>query len=209
VQLSKMELASEAYYVERVALNMRGGRQDQFAAAFGGFNFIRFGLGIEAEVESLKISSKVQADLKNRLLLFYMNTSRESSGIIAAQQENIRSGNTIALEATHQLKSCAYAMRQALLAGEFETLGQLLDESWKNKKKLSDHISNAWIDEIYANALALGALGGKISGAGGGGFMLFFVEPQNAENLIAGLENLGAKHFAFNFESEGVRSWLQ
>jgi D-glycero-alpha-D-manno-heptose-7-phosphate kinase len=205
--LGNYDLARMAYEIERIELDKNGGRQDQYAATFGGFNFIEFRQDDTVIVNPLDLDKNFSNDLAYSLVLFYMKTSRASANIIATQQENIRKGKTKAIEATHQLKQSTWAMKEALLQSDLMKLGQIMDESWQNKKKLSAHITNTKINAIYDAAKAAGAVGGKISGAGGGGFMMFCCPEHTKTKVVQALLNLGGQVFPYSFVNQGVEKW--
>jgi D-glycero-alpha-D-manno-heptose-7-phosphate kinase len=205
--LGNYDLARMAYEIERIDLNKNGGRQDQYAATFGGFNFIEFRPNDTVIVNPLDLDKNFTNDLAYSLVLFYMKTSRASANIIATQQENVRKGKTEAIEATHQLKQSTWSMKEALLQADLNKLGQIMDESWQNKKKLSAHITNSKINAIYDAAKAAGAVGGKISGAGGGGFMMFCCPEHTKTKVVQALLQLGGQVFPYSFVNQGVEKW--
>lgn len=205
--LGNQDLAQHAYTIERIELKMNGGRQDQYAAAFGGFNFIEFQKDGHVLVNPLHLEQNFLRDLSYYLVLFYMKSSRASAQIIAKQQENVRKGKNEAIEATHALKTYTEDMKHALLRGDLEKIGLLMHQSWQNKKKLSNHITNAKIDALYEAALSSGAIGGKISGAGGGGFMMFCCPAHTRAQVIHALQEIGGKVFPYDFVHHGVERW--
>jgi D-glycero-alpha-D-manno-heptose-7-phosphate kinase len=205
--LGNYDLARMAYEIERIELDKNGGRQDQYAATFGGFNFIEFRQDDTVIVNPLDLDKNFTNDLAYSLVLFYMKTSRASAHIIEKQQENIRKGKTEAIKATHQLKQSTWAMKEALLQSDLMKLGQIMDDSWQNKKKLSAHITNSKINAIYDAAIAAGAIGGKISGAGGGGFMMFCCPEHTKTKVVQALLNLGGQVFPYSFVNQGVEKW--
>lgn len=205
--LDKHDLAKTAFEIERIDLKMNGGRQDQYAATFGGFNFIEFKQDGQVLVNPLHLDKRFVNDLSYYLVLFYMKSSRESSSIIAKQQENVRKGNTQAIEATHALKLFTQELQEALTDSDLEKVGQLMHSSWQNKKKLSEHITNSKIDLLYEAALNAGAIGGKISGAGGGGFMVFCCPEHTRTQVIQALQEFGGKVFPYSFVDQGVERW--
>lgn len=205
--LGNYDLARMAYEIERIELDKNGGRQDQYAATFGGFNFIEFRQDDTVIVNPLDLDKNFSNELAYSLVLFYMKTSRASAHIIEKQQENIRKGKAEAIEATHQLKQSTWAMKEALLQSDLMKLGQIMDASWQNKKKLSAHITNTKINAIYDAAKAAGAIGGKISGAGGGGFMMFCCPEHTKTKVVQALLNLGGQVFPYSFVNQGVEKW--
>ena len=205
--LGNYDLARIAYEIERLELDKNGGRQDQYAATFGGFNFIEFRQDDTVIVNPLDLDKNFTNDLAYSLVLFYMKTSRASAHIIEKQQENVRKGKTEAIEATHQLKQSTWAMKEALLQSDIVKLGKIMDESWQNKKKLSTNITNTKIYAIYDAAKDAGAVGGKISGAGGGGFMMFCCPEHTKTKVVQALLQLGGQVFPYSFVNQGVEKW--
>lgn len=205
--LGQLELAQHAYIIERIDLKMNGGRQDQYAAAFGGFNYIEFRKDGQVLVHPLQLKINFIRELSFYIVLFYMRTSRASAQIISKQQDNVREGKIEAIEATHALKTFTEEMKVALLKCDLEEIGRLMDLSWQNKKKLSNHITNAKIDALYEAALSAGSIGGKISGAGGGGFMMFCCPSHTRAQVIQALQKRGGKVFPYDFVLQGVERW--
>jgi D-glycero-alpha-D-manno-heptose-7-phosphate kinase len=173
--LDDYTIAHLAYKVERVDCGLQGGHQDQYSAAFGGFNFMEFYGGGRVVVNPLRVKNWILCELEACLLLYYTGVSRESARIIADQSSRIDDGS--AIEAMHGLKREAVTMKECVLRGDFDGIVESMRAGWESKKSSARSVSNPQIDEIYAAALAAGARAGKISGAGGGGFMMFFVPP--------------------------------
>ncbi|MCK7536119.1 MAG: hypothetical protein MZV63_36590 [Marinilabiliales bacterium] len=167
--LGEYDLARLAYQIERVDLNMAGGKQDQYAATFGGVNFMEFFKDDKVIVNPLRIKSVYLNELSHNLILYNTKTSRVSSSIIERQARNITENKSKYIEATHKLKEQAIMMKEALLKGDIDQIGPVLDFGWKYKKQIASGITNHLIDSIYDAAMASGATGGKISGAGGEG----------------------------------------
>lgn len=207
IPLSDYEIAQLAYSIEREDLQMAGGKQDQYAATFGGINFIEFSADNKVVVNSLNIHKDWISELEMNLVLFYTKTSRESAKIIEIQSNNVSTKQEKPVQAMHLLKAQAFSMKEALIRGDFNTIGQLLDSSWHQKKKMAEGISNTKIDEIYTAAKEAGAMGGKISGAGGGGFMVFFVDNHYRQALIERLEEFTGEVKQFTFTEDGLTSW--
>lgn len=201
------DTAHLAYEIERIDLGLAGGKQDQYAATFGGFNFMEFGMDGRVIVNPLQIKQEVLNELANNLLLYNTSTSRLSATIIEAQQLNVRQGNQQSIEAMHAMKNHAFLMKKALLAGEIDEIGELLNYGWRYKKQMADGITNALLDKIYETALAAGATGGKISGAGGGGFMLFYCPGNTNFKVTEALKQFGGDVLRYSFTKEGMRSW--
>lgn len=205
--LSEYDMSHLAYEIERIDIGMTGGKQDHYAAAFGGFNFMEFYDNGKVIVNPLRVKQKYINELENNILLFYTGTSRLSSKIIANQIKNVNDKNKKSIEAMHKLKEQAILMKEAILKGNLNELGEILDFGWKYKKKMTDEITNPVIDEIYQTAKKAGALGGKLSGAGGGGFMMLYC-PQNARyNVINSLQRFQGEFRRFLFSNHGVLSW--
>lgn len=205
--LGEYDLAKIAWSIEREDLNMAGGKQDQYAAAFGGFNFMEF-KNEKVLVNPLRIRKSYQNELEFNVLLYYTGTSRLSAKIIESQVENANKKDAIAMEAMHKLKQQAYDMKEALLMGKLNIIGELLNFGWENKKKTASVISNPIIDNIYDTAIKAGASGGKISGAGGGGFFMFYCPNNSRYHVIQELKKLGGEFRRFRFADLGAESWV-
>jgi len=186
---------------------MAGGKQDQYAAAFGGVNFIEFYDNGKVIVNPLRIKDQVLNELSNNLILFYTKTSRISSAIIEAQQRNVNAGSFRSIEAMHKLRELAVKMKEAILKGKLNSIGELLNLSWEYKKQMADGITNPQIDKIYNAAIEAGATGGKISGAGGGGFMFFYCPGITRYNVIKALEQFGGHVRRYEFTKQGLETW--
>jgi D-glycero-alpha-D-manno-heptose-7-phosphate kinase len=206
LDLSPYDLAELAYRVERQDLQLAGGRQDQYAAAFGGFNYIEF----DAQgtvVTPLRLRRDTLEELEYRLLLCYMGQTRQSARIIERQTKGYTSGRSGTVEGLHALKAQTAEMKRALLLGHVDGFGELLHEAWVHKKKLAEGITTPHVDRMYEVARREGALGGKMTGAGGGGYFLFLTRFDRRHRVAAALEKLGGQVVPFQFESRGVRSW--
>lgn len=201
------DLAHYAYEIERIDLKLAGGRQDQYAATFGGFNFMEFYNNDKVIVNPLRIRKDYLNELENNLVLYFTATTRESAAIINEQQKNVKEKNSKSIDAMHQLKEQAKMMKEALLVGKLHQIGEILDFGFQQKKQMAANISNSNIDAIYDAAIAAGATGGKISGAGGGGFMIFYCPGNSRFNVIKTLNTFGGKINPFQFTQEGVTSW--
>jgi len=207
IPLGEYELAHLAFEIERLELKMAGGKQDQYASAFGGFNFIEFYSNDKVIVNPLRIKKKYINELQYNLLLYYTGTSRLSGEIIKAQVENVSQKKKEPIEAMHKLKEQAIMMKEALLKGEVHKIGEILNFGWEYKKKMANNISNPVIDSIYEKALKSGAIGGKISGAGGGGFIMFYCEGLKRYDIKEALEQMGGYFVDFQFSENGIESW--
>lgn len=205
--LDDYTIAHLAYKIERVNCGLQGGRQDQYSATFGGFNFMEFYAEERAVINPLRIKNWVVCELEASLLLFYTGVSRESAKIIADQSKNVNSGTSMALEAMHGIKQEALVMKECLLKGDFMGLVESMRQGWENKKKSSNSVSNSHIEEIYDIAINAGALAGKVSGAGGGGFMLFFVPTDKRMNVVRTLGKFDGQVSNCHFTKHGSQAW--
>lgn len=205
--LGEYDIAKLAYDIERVDLSQAGGKQDQYAATFGGFNFMEFYAEDKVIVNPLRIKNKYTYELANNLVLYYTKTSRLSSTIIEEQAKNVTKKKEDSINAMHKLKDQAKQMKEALLIGNINNVGPILDFGWQQKKQMAAGISNPDIDNIYTTALSSGATGGKISGAGGGGFMLCFAPKNNRYAVMEALTKLGGEVVPYQFEKNGLRTW--
>jgi len=206
-RMSAYDVAHMAYEIERIDLKLNGGKQDQYAAAFGGVNFIEFGPGPGVLVNPLRIPPETAAEFEASLVLFFSGVSRESARIIDEQTRNVSGGEAASVEAMHQLKAIAYQMKQALLMGRIAEVGAILDESWAHKKRTASAVTTPQLDAAYDAAKAAGAIGGKVSGAGGGGFMMFLVDPRRRQHVVRALEAFPGRVFASGLTTGGVMSW--
>ncbi len=205
--LGEYDLAKLAYDIERIDLGMAGGKQDQYAATFGGVNFMEFSAEDKVIVNPLRIKDIYLNELSHNLILFYTQTSRLSAKIIEAQSENVIKNNQRSIEAMHQLKKQSVMMKEALLKGNLDEIGRILDFGWTFKKQMADEISNPLLDKIYSTAKANGATGGKISGAGGGGFMIFYCPGENRSKVIESLSQFGGEAKRYEFTTRGLTTW--
>jgi D-glycero-alpha-D-manno-heptose-7-phosphate kinase len=208
IPMGEYDMAHLAYQIERIDMNMSGGKQDQYAAAFGGVNFMEFYANDKVIVNPLRIKIQVMQELAHSLVLYYTETSRLSSQIIEDQKKNVLNKNMNSVEAMHNIKEQALLMKEALLKGELNQIGEILDFGWRNKKKMAEGISNPWIDEVYEAALNSGATGGKVSGAGGGGFMFFYCPGNSRHKVIKTLESFGGQVKRYEFTNRGLNSWI-
>jgi len=203
--LDDYDLANLAHEIERVDLECRGGKQDQYAATFGGINFIEFYGENRVIVNPLKIKNWIICELESSLVLYYTGVSRESSRIIQEQSDRIENNDDIALQATHDMKNEAMEMKEAILLGNLNNFAQCMNRGWEAKKKSADGISNTEINKIFELAKRSGAHAGKVSGAGGGGFMMFFVEPEKRMNVIQELSKHPGKILGCHFTKHGAQ----
>ncbi len=205
--LGPYDLAHLAYEIERSDLRMAGGKQDQYAATFGGINFMEFYKEDKVIVNPLRIKTKILDELAYNLLLFYTDTSRVSAEIIARQQENVRQNKSESVEAMHQIKAQAVMMKEAILRGELDKIGELLDYGYNQKQKMAQGITTPLIENIYEAAKKAGASGGKISGAGGGGFMVFYCPGNTRFSVIDALKPFGGIVHRYEFVTNGLTTW--
>jgi D-glycero-alpha-D-manno-heptose-7-phosphate kinase len=208
IPLGKYEIAHLAYQIERQDIGLTGGRQDQYAATFGGFNFIEFCAHERVIVNPLRIKNWIINELNSSIVLYFTGVSRSSADIISQQIKRIKSSDQTSIAATHQLKKDAYNMKKALLRGNMRQFADILGHSWESKCKLASKISNNDIDSLMKKGKMAGALAGKISGAGGGGYIMFIVDPLKKFDLVRMLECENGKVVSFIFEKEGVQSWI-
>ncbi len=205
--LGEYDLAHYAYEIERKDLQLAGGRQDQYAATFGGVNFMEFYKEDQVIVNPLRIRQEYLDELQNNLVLYYTDSSRDSATIIKAQQQNVNEKKEKSIEAMHQLKEQAKMMKEVMLKGKIDALGEILDYGFEQKRKMAEHISNSRIEEIYAHARKSGATGGKISGAGGGGFMIFYCPNITRYAVTEALQSFGGTCRNYHFTKEGLTTW--
>ncbi len=204
--LGRYDVAHMAFEIERLELNLAGGKQDQYAACFGGANFIEFLRDQRVIVNPLRVSSAVLNELETATVICFTGVSRRSEQIIEDQQRRM-SGPDRQLDDLHQLKADALLMKEALLRGEIGRMAELLNRSWEAKQRTAAGISTALIETMYARGMSAGATGGKVSGAGGGGFMMFLVPPPRRMQLIKVLNGAGGTATGVHFTAEGAESW--
>lgn len=205
--LGEYDIAKLAYEIERNDLQMAGGKQDQYAATFGGFNYMEFYNDDKVIINPLRIHEKTINELAYNIVLFYTETSRKSAGIIEEQQKNVSSKNVKSIEAMHKLKEQAIQMKEALLKGELNEIGKILNAGWEYKKQMAAGISTDLFEQVYASALKAGATGGKISGAGGGGYIFFYCPANSRHQVIEALKNFGGKVQNYEFTTTGLKTW--
>ncbi len=205
--LGLYDVAHLAFEIERIDLGLAGGKQDQYASAFGGANFIEFLADDRVIVNPLRVARGFANELETSLITCFTGLSRSSGQIIAEQQRRMLAPVGNSMDSLHQLKADAIEMKQALLRGEIRHVAEILNRSWLAKKKTADGISTDAIERLHATAMAHGAWAGKVSGAGGGGFLMFIGPPQHRVGLIAALNDAGANASAVHFTAEGAESW--
>ena len=207
--LGDYELAHTAFVIEREEAGLAGGKQDQYAAAFGGFNFMEFGKNAQVLVNPLRVKEWVLSELEASLLLYFTGRSRTSANIIQEQSRNVRDRNTQALDAMHSIKDEAYRIKECLLRGDFKLLHEVLRSSWESKRRMATLITNEEIERLYACALEAGAYCAKISGAGGGGFLWLLTDPIHKDKVAAALHTAhpGGITYGCHFTGRGVEAW--
>ena len=205
--LGDYETSRLAYEIERKDLNLSGGKQDQYAAAFGGFNYMEFLQNDLVIVNPLKIKRWIIDELEASMVLFFTGASRSSAAIIDQQKKNTSSGNEKAIDAMHKIKQSAIDMKLALLKGDMKEFARVLGEGWENKKKMAAAITNPVIQRVFDTAIPAGAVAGKVSGAGGGGFVMLMVEPTRKKEVINALQKLDGFVMPFQFTEGGAHGW--
>jgi len=205
--LDDYSIARLAYKIERIDCGLQGGRQDQYSATFGGFNFMEFYEDDRAVINPLRIKNWIICELESSLLLFYTGVSRESARIIEDQSCNVREGLVDAIDAMNNIKHEALVMKECLLKGDFGGLVESMRQGWENKKRSAKSVSNQHIDDIYDSAISAGALAGKVSGAGGGGFMMFFVPTDKRMSVVRALECFKGQVSNCHFTKHGTQAW--
>jgi D-glycero-alpha-D-manno-heptose-7-phosphate kinase len=206
ISLSDYGIAELAYRIERQEAGIKGGKQDQYAASFGGFNFIEF-QGNKTIVNPLRVKQEVLNELEYRLLLCYTGKTRLSAGIIDDQMVGYMKKKKDVVNALDETKALAIAMKNALLLGQIDEFGLFLHQAWQCKKNFSDKITDPDIEQLYYAARQCGALGGKLLGAGGGGYLLLLCEFDKRHVVAQKLEELGGKVTHFAFEFNGLQTW--
>jgi len=205
--LGEYDIAHLAYEIERVELGLAGGKQDQYAATFGGFNFMEFHADDRVVVNPLRIKNWIVSELESSLLLYYTGLSRQSAEIIRDQVNNIEHSDSRVISVLEMIKQDAFYMKESILKGNIREFGEYLDKSWQEKKKLACSVTNSLIDEIYEAAKAAGAYAGKVSGAGGGGFMMFLVDPIKRMDVVQALSAREGQVMNCHFSNLGTQAW--
>jgi len=202
------DIANLAYEIERNDLKMKGGKQDQYAATFGGFNFMEFYKDDKTIINPLRVKKWIISELEQSLILFYTGVSRDSSKIIEEQNKNVESKSTKTLEMMLKIKEEAFDMKEALLKGDIKSIAESMQRGWSAKKASASLISNQNIDRIYDKVIDAGAMAGKISGAGGGGFLMFLVPPSKRIKILRLLEQeKEGRTMPCHFTDNGTTSW--
>jgi D-glycero-alpha-D-manno-heptose-7-phosphate kinase len=204
--ISKYDLAERSFHIARHLLGKYVGKQDEYAAAFGGLNFITFHPDGSALVEPIDLNPAVLAELQRNLMLFFTGSAHHSWSILQEQESSTRNQTGGALEALHEVKALGIRMRSALQQGDLREIGTLLHEGWQAKRRISTKISTPHIDELYTLAREHGALGGKITGAGGGGFLLLYCEPDRQPDVREAMRLHGIQEMTFGFDMQGAQA---
>ena len=202
---SKYQLAEKAFHIARHVLHKQVGKQDEYAAAFGGLNYITFYPDGNTTVDPVKHEPALLRELESKLMLFFTGAARNSWTILKEQETSTLRHTGPTLDALHEVKALAASMRSALEWGNLHQFGKLLDEAWQAKRRVSDKISNPHIDDLYSLATRNGALGGKITGAGGGGFLLLYCEQQHQAAVRDAMQTAGIREMAFGFDMQGAQ----
>lgn len=205
--LGEYDVARLAYEIERIDCNLAGGKQDQYATTFGGFNFMEFFENGRVIVNPLRIRQNIINELESQMVLFFTGVSRSSADIINDQVKNTSSDDNKPLEAMHEVKKLAYSMKECLLKSNIDGMADLLKEAWNAKKSTSNSISTKHIELIEDKVISAGAKSIKISGAGGGGFMMLFVDPIYRIDVEKALREFDGHIQPFRFTNEGTQSW--
>ena len=209
VSISQQDLAEEACFIEINVLKHPVGKQDQYTAAFGSFTVLNINKNGNVKVERPKISEEIIDELENTLMIYYTHTTRSTSEILKEQSKATSDtkapSHTEVTDSLHQIKEIGYKTMGAITAGNLDEFGKLMDVHWRTKKKLSKKISNSVIDDLYELGIANGALGGKILGAGGGGFMLFYCPKVYQADLTNVMANAGMRRMRFRFDFDGSK----
>jgi D-glycero-alpha-D-manno-heptose-7-phosphate kinase len=205
--LDKYDVARLAYKIERKDVGVPGGIQDQYAASFGGFNLIEFRSETDVVVNPLRIEARILRELQYNMLLIYTGATRVSSHIIRSQVAGLSRGQGEVVEAMHHMKELTRLAKDALLTGRLDRFAKILHEEWLIKKKTSRSVSTPRIDEMYEEARRKGAVGGKVSGAGGGGFMFLYCPFDRKPDVVTRLVELGGVIVPVAFDLEGMQSW--
>ncbi len=205
--LGEYDVAHLAYAIERQDLGLAGGRQDQYAAAFGGFNFMEFRADDVVVVNPLRIKAETVRELEAATILCFTGVSRESATIIAEQVRHAAAGDAKPIEAMHRLKAAAVAMKEALLRGDRRAVAETLHQGWASKRDMAAGISTGPIEDAMATAMAAGALAGKVSGAGGGGFIMLLAPLERRRDVRDALHARGYRAETCRFTNEGAVAW--
>ena len=205
--MGNYEIARLAYEIERLDLLLAGGKQDQYAAAFGGFNYMEFLPNDMVIVNPLEIKRWIKDELESSMILYYTGASRSSAKIIDEQKSNTAKGDEKTIQSLHKIKQSAKDMKQCLLYGDITGFAEIMRQGWEDKKRLATSISNSMIDQVVELAYRQGALAAKVSGAGGGGFITLITKPENKYSLMSALDKLEGRTIPFQFTEDGTHGW--
>jgi len=203
--ISKYQLAEQSFHIARNVLGKHVGKQDEYAAAFGSLNYIAFHQDGSTDVEPLDLDPAILREFQSNLMLFFTGSAHHSWSILQEQESSTRTHTTSTLDALHEVKAIALDMREALKAGELHRFGELLHQSWTAKRRISNRISTPRIDQLYACAREHGAIGGKITGAGGGGFLLLYCDSNSRDAVREALSKENVQEMAFCFDTQGAQ----
>jgi D-glycero-alpha-D-manno-heptose-7-phosphate kinase len=203
--LSKYELAERAFHIARNVLGKHVGKQDEYAAAFGGLNFLSFNQDGSTRVEAMDLDADTLQEFQSNLMLFFTGAAHHSWTILQEQEDSTRARTSSTLDALHEVKALGIRMREALQRAQLQLFGELLHAAWEAKMRVSSKISTPRIDQLYACAREHGAIGGKITGAGGGGFLLLYCERSHQEAVKKALREEGVHEMAFSFDLQGAQ----
>jgi D-glycero-alpha-D-manno-heptose-7-phosphate kinase len=205
--LGEYDIARLAFEIERHDVGLSGGRQDQYAATFGGFNFMEFHPHERVVVNPLRVKNWIVSELEASLLLYFGGVSRDSARIIDEQTSNVKAKDSGAIDAMHALKQEALSMKECLLKGDFDGLVESMEAGWQAKKRMASSISNPQIEASYELAKQAGMRAGKISGAGGGGFMMLIVDPVRRMDVVRALSTTNGQIYNCHFTEIGTQGW--
>lgn len=207
IALGEYDIAQLAYKIERIDLGLAGGKQDQYAATFGGFNLMEFYEGDRVIINPLRLRRGIVSELEASMILYYTGRSRKSAAIIEEQVKNVAAGSVKSIDAMHALKQQSRGMKEALLLGDFVKFAGELRQGWDAKRATAEQISSDAIDTVMSKAMEAGALGGKVSGAGGGGFVMIVSPPERRCAILRELSGLGGQIFNSVFTEHGASAW--
>jgi D-glycero-alpha-D-manno-heptose-7-phosphate kinase len=202
--LSKHQLAELSFQIARKTLGKPVGKQDEYATAFGGLNYITFHADGTTTVEPLNLASELLAEFESSMMLVFTGSAHHSWTILEEQERTVKSSSANTLDSMHEIRALADEQRKALVTGDLTAFGELLHRGWQAKKRISNKISNSQIDDMYHLARQNGALGGKITGAGGGGFLLLFCHPDSKKKIREAFKAVNVRDMNFEFDSVGA-----
>src|SRR6266853_14621 len=205
--ISRMDVKQSELAIPLAARKVLGkpvGKQDEYAAAFGGLNYISFHRDGSTHVKPIRLRPDILREFQSSLMLFFTGAAHNSWSLLQAQEKNTKKGAGATLDSLHEIRALADRMRDALEEGDFRSFGSMMHEGWQAKKRISSQISTSVIDQAYEAALASGALGGKSTGAGGGGFLLLFCKEEFQDNVRHALGELGIREMAFEIDFDGA-----